>query len=342
MGTGGPGWLPNFLSSTGQRVTARSYLKLLNFKANHRKLIVTEKECLVTSANPHDASGFHSNIAFAGAGGLCSDLLESERAVAAFSDASVEGWPVMVSASQTTAPGSDPNDGVTMEPEVQTATLAPMNGPGGRATESGRIGTRSTSAGGTAQLVTEGEILEAVLADVRATGAGDRVDLAMFYLSERKVVDAVLKAEERGATVRLILDPNKDAFGRQKGGVPNRQVASELVRRSEGRIGVRWYDTRGEQFHTKLVVTTRGDSITVMGGSANMTRRNLNDYNLETDLRFVLPTDAKLAVAVSEYYSRLFQNKGGHYTLAFDAYRDDRWLKRIQYRFQEFTGLSSF
>ncbi|MDH5643178.1 MAG: phospholipase, partial [Gemmatimonadota bacterium] len=64
LGTRGSGFLPHPLSSTGTNVTARSYLRLLNFKANHRKVVVTDRECLVTSANPHDASSFHSNIAF--------------------------------------------------------------------------------------------------------------------------------------------------------------------------------------------------------------------------------------------------------------------------------------
>ena len=41
FGTAGPGWLPHPLTRRGRKVTARSYLKLLNMKSNHRKLIVT-------------------------------------------------------------------------------------------------------------------------------------------------------------------------------------------------------------------------------------------------------------------------------------------------------------
>ena len=85
FGTAGPAFAPHPLTRTAQRVTLRSYLKLLNFKANHRKVIVTEDGCMLLSANPHDASGFHSNIAFDVQGPVCADILESERAVAAFS-----------------------------------------------------------------------------------------------------------------------------------------------------------------------------------------------------------------------------------------------------------------
>lgn len=313
-GSAGPGWLPHPLSSTGRKVTARSYLKLLNFKANHRKLLITERECLVTSGNPHDASSFHSNIAFVGEGPLCSDLLASERAVAAFSGGFGQEWPTYPSIA-----GSD-----SVVPGEAREAGGPVGGQG------------------SVQLVTEGKILDALLGDIGSAGAGDRVDLAMFYVSERRVVNALLGADRRGASVRLILDPNKDAFGREKGGVPNRQVAGELVRRSHGRIAVRWYDTRGEQFHTKLVMVTRGDTVTVTGGSANLTRRNLGDYNLETNLRLVLPLAADISVEVAQYFQRLFSDEGGNHTLPFDAFQDDRLLKRALYRVQELTGLSSF
>lgn len=309
LGTAGPGWLPNLLSSGGRKVTARAYLRLLNFKANHRKLVVTDKGCFVSSANPHDASGFHSNVAFAGAGAICADLLAAERAVAAFSGGQVDEWPVY----RTDAEGGAP-----------LAGGEPLTGEG------------------TVQLVTEGKILAALLKDVGSAGPGDRVDLAMFYLSERQVVDALLEADGRGASLRLVLDPNKDAFGREKGGIPNRQVARELVTQSEGRISVRWYDTHGEQFHTKLVMVTRGDSVVIMGGSANLTRRNIDDYNLEADLRFLVPRGAPLAVAATNYFERVFTNKDGDFTVPFEAYRDDSWAKRVLYRLEEFTGFCSF
>ena len=47
---------------------------------------------------------------------------------------------------------------------------------------------------------------------------------------------------ERGATLRVILDPNRDAFGREKNGIPNRQAAWDL---HEAGIPVRWCATEG-------------------------------------------------------------------------------------------------
>ena len=105
---------------------------------------------------------------------------------------------------------------------------------------------------------------------------------------------------------------------------------------------MRWYDTHGEQFHTKLVVVARGDSVVIMGGSANLTRRNINDYNLEADLRFSVPRQSSLAVSATTYFDRVFTNDGGNSTLPYEAYRDDSWVKRVLYRVEEFTGFCSF
>lgn len=329
MGTGGPGWLPNPLDSSGPRVTARALFKLLNFKANHRKLIVADNRCLVASANPHDASSLHSNIAFAGIGAICGDLLASERAVAAFSGGSMAGWPRLPEAAVQDAPEAAAREG--SEAVAHDAPEAPVQKSHGAGGE-----------GGTVRLLTEGKIREAVLRDLALAGPGDRAELAMFYLSDRKVVRALLDAGRRGVAVRLVLDPNKDAFGKEKRGIPNRQVAWELVSRSEGAIQVRWYDTRGEQFHTKLVSVTRSDSAIVIGGSANLTRRNVGDYNLETDLRIAVPKEHPLARKVGAYFEGIFINRDGDYTLPFEAYRDDGILKRLLYRLQEFSGACTF
>jgi hypothetical protein len=79
-----------------------------------------------------------------------------------------------------------------------------------------------------------------------------------------------------------------------------------------------------------------------MGGSANLTRRNIDDYNLEADLRFVLPLDSSLAVSVSRYFERVFNNHDAEFTLPAEAYWDDNMVRRIRYRIQELTGLGSF
>ncbi len=119
-------------------------------------------------------------------------------------------------------------------------------------------------------------------------------------------------------------------------------MAWELRRRSGGRIAVRWYDTHGEQFHTKLVLLRSGDSVVAFGGSANLTRRNIGDYNLEADVRVAADTGSAVAGQLRDYYDRIWTNRDGHFTVDYDAYEDRSRWKRILYRMQEFSGLCTW
>lgn len=82
---GGKGWIDNAMASDAPKMTVASYMTLLNVKANHRKAVITEKEGMVTSSNPHDASGFHGNIALKVSGPVLNDILEAEEAVSQYS-----------------------------------------------------------------------------------------------------------------------------------------------------------------------------------------------------------------------------------------------------------------
>ena len=192
------------------------------------------------------------------------------------------------------------------------------------------------------QLLTEKKIQDHLIQAIDATIQDDSVDVAMFYLASRRVIRSLLRADKRGVVIRLILDPNKDAFGRKKGGIPNRPVAKELVRKSKGRIGVRWYDTQGEQFHTKLIIVRTFNTTTIFGGSANLTRRNIQNYNLETNIKILADHQAQIATDINSYFERLWTNKEGNYTLGYEAYNSVNFIKTALYRFQEFSGLSTF
>ena len=144
-------------------------------------------------------------------------------------------------------------------------------------------------------------------------------------------------------SVNIILDPNKDAFGFEKSGIPNRPVAEELIKRSSGSIKIRWYDTHGEQFHSKMTLIKYGQKASLILGSANLTRRNLNNFNLEANVSITAEPDAPLVKAATDYFDKIWSNRSGNeYTLDYDAYKDGSTWKRIVYLVQEYAGLSSF
>jgi phosphatidylserine/phosphatidylglycerophosphate/cardiolipin synthase-like enzyme len=304
------GAMPNPFDTGPSKITLRSWLALANFKANHRKLIVADRadgtlNALVTSANPHDGSSAHSNVAVRFTGDLAKHLVDSELAIARFS-----GWNGHVYAS---------------------------------AKESPAIADRTQLIN--ASYITEQGVREHLLGAIAATRNGDTVRIATFYISDRKVIDALLSASARGVGVQMILDANRDAFGRTKDGVPNRPVANELVTKSGGKIQVRWYRTHGEQFHTKLALITRSDRLIASIGSANLTRRNIGNYNLEANVGLEMSTALPLATEMLGYFNRLWNNEGPsgtEYTAPFGAYQDTSAGKYWRYRIMEATGLSTF
>lgn len=299
------GWLPN---AFGQgKVTLRSYLALPNFKANHRKTLVVDQgdrlRGLITSANPHDASSRHWNTAISFTGTAALDLLATEEAVMAMSGVPVPDWSLPESPGPEGEPAS----------ELQ-----------------GRV-------------VTEAAIREAAIDLIQRAGPGDRLDLAMFYLSHRATIRALKEAHLRGASLRLLLDQNLDAFGLKKGGIPNRQVASEL---HQAGIDIRWCNTAGEQCHNKLLMLRTGDGdARLLIGSANLTRRNVDNYNLETSMLLTGPATAPALITTSELFDRLWQNGPGStpaFHLPYSANADESRLKYWRYRLMEATGLSTF
>lgn len=298
------GWLP---SPFGQgKVTLRSYLALLNLNANHRKTLVVDAgdgwAGWVASANPHDGSSAHGNVALRFEGPAVLDLLQSERAVVAMSGAR---WPPALAAAQSTpAPALD--------------------------AKQARV-----------QIVTEGRIRDALLANVASAQAGDGLDIAVFYFSHRALLESVIAAQRRGAHVRVLLDPNEDAFGRKKNGIPNRQAALEL---HQGGVPVRWCDTHGEQCHAKLMLRRSADGTAeLIAGSANYTRRNLDDYNLESSARILAASDASVMGQATAYFEQGWNNSDGRrISLPYSAYEDNSRWRYWRYRFTEYTGLSSF
>jgi hypothetical protein len=308
--TQGEGAFPNVLDAEGPKLPLGALLRLPNFKANHRKVAITgdgngSLVGIVASANPHDASSAHSNVALRLAGEALRPLLESELALARFS-----GW-------QGQAPG------IRIEPGLEAS------------------GTNAAQP--RAATITEGAIRTALIRQFSAAQAGDAIDVAQFYLSERSVLRALVAAARRGVSVRVLLDPNRDAFGFEKSGVPNRPTGRELQRRSRGAIALRWYRTHGEQFHAKLAAVRRGDMLWFTTGSANFTRRNIGDYNLEANIAVQAPSGSGVATQVTGWFESLWNNDGGvEYTDDADVWREDSRLRYWQYRIMEATGLSTF
>ena len=292
------GFFPNPLGEG--KVTARSYFEMANFKANHRKTVIADTQDgyagIVTSANPHDGSSAHRNIAIRFSGNAAIDLLKTENAALAMSGQAPISLPPSMPSQKTNL---------------------------------------------SVQILTERAIKTSVLEHLDAAGAGDQIDLMMFYLSDKDIIDALVAAKNRGANVRILLDPNKDAFGHEKNGVPNRPVASIL---HDHGLNIRWANVDGEQSHSKILVITRkqGD-VVIIAGSANYTRRNLKNLNMETNVAVTGSSQTDFVREAKAYFETSWMNDEGRiYSLPYSAYGDDSLLLRLKSGFMEVSGISTF
>jgi phosphatidylserine/phosphatidylglycerophosphate/cardiolipin synthase-like enzyme len=293
------GFLPNPFDSR-TRATIRSYLALLNYKANHRKVLIAddgeELVGIVSSANAQDASSANVNAAIRFSGAAAEDLLRSENAVLELSGAKPVQSPVRASLVSTDV---------------------------------------------SVQVLTERAIKSEALQLINRTQADDHINLATFYLSDRDVIDEMKKARSRGVSVRVLLDPNKDAFGRKRYGIPNRPVAAEL---RESDIEVRWGHTHGEHCHAKMMLLecNSGKSFLLVG-SANITRRNLDNFNLETSALVRAPASSKVMKDAKNHFDLIWNNTDEHFfSVPYEHYRNESVVQKYLYRFMEKSGWSTF
>ncbi|GEN84314.1 phospholipase D [Sporosarcina luteola] len=292
------GWIANAMASEAPKMTLRSYMILLNVKANHRKTFVTDKAAIVTSGNPHDASGFHGNVAMKVKGSVLNDILEAEEAVIRYTNG-----------------GSLPRATIKDQHDGDYAV----------------------------QYLTEKKILDALLGDIAATQRGDSIRMGMFFIAKLDVVEALVEAANRGVQIEMILDPNENSFGNEKSGLPNRPVLQKMMEETDGKLGVRWYNTVIGQYHTKLVVVQTAQETYITNGSANLTDRTLNNYNLEANLRIIAPNDSELTQEIDAYFKRLWNNEDALYTLDFEEFQDGfTFYQRGIYRLQELLKLTTY
>ena len=84
------GWIGNFYGPMWPKLTLRNLLRALNVKADHRKIFLNEENVMVSSANIHDQSYFHENIAISADGEIKDEVLRGLQLVANFSNGKID------------------------------------------------------------------------------------------------------------------------------------------------------------------------------------------------------------------------------------------------------------
>jgi phosphatidylserine/phosphatidylglycerophosphate/cardiolipin synthase-like enzyme len=179
-----------------------------------------------------------------------------------------------------------------------------------------------------ARFLTEGAIEGALLDAMSAAANGDQICMAVQNLSDRRLIAAMSRAAARGAQVQVLLARNP---------MPNGAVAGELLAEAGGRIEVRWYPAGYAVPHSGLLLVRHGADMWMNWGSADFTRRDLDDLNLEAAVELRMQVRSAPARAATEYFTRQWSGASADADFA-RASIVDYW----RYRFAEATGLSSF
>jgi hypothetical protein len=295
----------------GEPVSLETAYNASLIKANHRKLLVTDRpdgslEALIATANPHNASAFHINSAVSVRGApaqfvyslLREDLLKSAKLGPLYAH-----WNYEADRDYRKSYGEDCFPKLPM-------CISDTRGEGPRI-----------------RIITEREILKTVLENLGRVELGDEVRIQMFYLSYRPVVKAIIDAAVRSKRpVRLLLDANNDSFNKVKDGTPNRQAARFLLREAKERgcrIEIRWYATHGEQNHAKTMSITnpaKGKYL-LTTGSGNWTGRNLTGVNMESNV--LVDGSEKINRTFNDLFDLFWTNRDGRlYSLDYGAFGD--------------------
>ena len=283
-----------------EKITLRSYLSLFNFKANHRKTVVVDT-----------LEGWKTLVTYMNPHDGSSH--HSNVALMVTGNTAID----VLKTEQAVGRMSKGDIPVVIVGEFEEAKEFPQ-----------------------AQVLTEKAILDATLKLIETAKSGENIDLAMFYLSEREIIKGLIAAKQRGVNVKVLLDPNKDAFGREKNGIPNRQVASEL---NEAGVQVRWCNTQGEQCHSKMILKSNTEQSEMILGSANFSARNLKNYNLETNIRVVGNASADVFKDAQRYFNTAWSNLDAkNMSVDYAQYADESKWKYGLYRFMEWSGVSTF
>lgn len=282
------------------KVTIRSILRALNAKANHRKLIMNESTAILTSANPHAEGSKHSNVAFKFSSPILKEIYAAEQS----------------SAKLTKKDGS----------LKQNLPDRVFNIP------------HSSNDKIKLQYFTESQTAKDITRELANTQPGEKVIIAQFFLSDRKLINDIRKALKRGVKFEIILN-NSSA------GLPNKAAAGELMKyaRKHGYdLQVKFYNKEEEMYHAKLMSIQKKDYLVTYGGSTNFTRRNMRDYNLENEIKIISHYDQDFSKNILDYYDRLWTNRDGIFTLPYDEHKNEKVLNDLMFRFIEINGFGIF
>jgi HKD family nuclease len=163
------------------------------------------------------------------------------------------------------------------------------------------------------QVLTERAIEKRCLHLLQKAQSGDIVYLYTLFIHHKRIEQEIIRASERGAKIRIVLDPNAKLFSSDNPiRLPNSYIARTMERYPN--IEIRIYNAADGQFHTKLYTFYIGSDTYVLQGSANLVRMNLSDFNLDSMFFVHAEKPSDFTQSIDEYVSSIWNNTKHQYT----------------------------
>jgi hypothetical protein len=290
-------WSDPFDESPGE-LTLSAWSRMRNFKADQRQLLVADD----------GTGGWVASVGSSGGAPVGNAAAASDAASAGAARLVLHGSlaRAMIAGELQVAAWSTEDDRLPSSPRMEGRGVGSID----------------------ARFLTEGAIEGALLEAMSAAANGDQICMAVQNLSDRRLIAAMSRAAARGAHLQVLLARNP---------MPNQAVAGELLAEAGGRIEVRWYPAGYAVPHSGLLLVRHGADMWMNLGSADFTRRNLGDLNLEAAIELRMPVRSAPARAAAEYFAEQWTGASADAQFA-QASMTDYW----RYRLAEATGLSSF
>ena len=358
----GKGWITNFYGPMWPKLTLRNLFRALNVKADHRKIFLNEDKVVIASANIHDPSYFHENVAISADGEITKDILRDLQLVAKFSGGNIDvsseseaKKPVNIKNFQASKIKFKEDESLKSDLQKQVEQIEKNKGnfvdkgtkefyeTGELTKNEDVLQNDDPNNSYKVQFESEAKIGENLDKDIDSLKAGDEVLMGMYFLADRPVIDKLIKAANRGVKVRIIFDRSRDAFGMSTNGLPNKPVSKKLKKKTKNKIEIKWYFTNNEQFHTKIMLMKKTDgNVIIHTGSANYIKKNIRGYIMDVNLRVLTNKDSKLTKDVYNYFDRLWENRDGLFTINFDDEPTTKASQDFMYKILDAAQLGSF
>ena len=296
------GWITNFYGKDYTKLSLRNILRALNVKADHRKIFMNEKNVIVSSANIHDPSYFHENIALETDGKILEEIFANLNEVAEFSKEKID-LDLAGKIKYSNIENSDY--------KVQYITEAKIG-------EALDVDIDSLNSGDSVEMgmyfLADHSVIDKL---IKASNRG--VDIKIIFDRSKDAFGMSTNGVPNKPVAKKLLSETKNKI----------QVKWYFTNGEQ-------YHTKFLK-----IEKTNGDVI-MNAGSANFIKKNIRGYIMDANLRVETNKNSELNKQVNNYFNRLWNNEDGLFTINYEDEPTTSQFRDFTFKIVDALQLGSF